>query len=106
MWFLKYGESVLQFSLVHFEPICFYCGLGKDPLADNDQIKELKAMYAIVYTVHTLLSVSKWWKVSSLQAPVDCGKKGRKNTTHINKIHGFINEIQILFLIFVEHPDQ
>ena len=33
----------------------------------------------------------------ALQAPVKCGKKERK-IVYINEVHGFINEIHILFL--------
>ena len=43
----QYYSSVL----IHFEPVCFYCGLGEESLADNDQIKELKTVYAIVYPI-------------------------------------------------------
>ena len=43
----QYYSSVL----VHFEPVCFYCGICEETLVDNDQIKELKTMYAVVYPI-------------------------------------------------------
>ena len=35
-------------KLVHFEPICYFCGLGEDCLVDNDEIRELKRCYSVV----------------------------------------------------------
>ena len=34
--------------LVHFPPVCYYCGLGKETLVDNDEMKELRTSYAVV----------------------------------------------------------
>ena len=43
----QYYSSVL----VHFPPVCYYCGQGEETLIENDEIKELKANYAIVYPI-------------------------------------------------------
>lgn len=38
--------------LVHFEPVCYFCGLGgEESLIDNDEIRELKSSYAVVYPI-------------------------------------------------------
>ena len=44
---LLYYSSVL----VHFPPSCYYCGLGEDSLVNDDELKELKEMYAVVYPI-------------------------------------------------------
>ena len=43
----QYYSSVL----VHFPPACYYCGLGEDSLVNDDELKELKEMYAVVYPI-------------------------------------------------------
>ena len=37
--------------LVHFLPVCYYCGLGEESLVDNEEVQELKQMYAVVYPI-------------------------------------------------------
>ena len=38
--------------LVHFEPVCYFCGLGgEESLVDSDEIRELKSSYAAVYPI-------------------------------------------------------
>ena len=34
--------------LVHFSPVCYYCGLGEETLVDDDEMKELRTSYAVV----------------------------------------------------------
>ena len=34
--------------LVHFPPVCYYCGLDEETLADDDETKELRTSYAVV----------------------------------------------------------
>ena len=36
-------------ALVHFPSVCYHCGLREESLIENDEIKELKKMYALVY---------------------------------------------------------
>ena len=38
-------------TLVHFPPVCYYCGLGEESLVDSEEIQELKQMYAIVLPI-------------------------------------------------------
>ena len=44
---LQYYNSVL----LHFPPICYFCGLGEENLVNDDHIKELKKSYAIVLPI-------------------------------------------------------
>ena len=37
-------------TLVHFPPVCYYCGLGEESLVDSEEI-QLKQMYAIVHPI-------------------------------------------------------
>jgi len=41
----QYYSSVL----VHFPPVCYYCGLGEESLVNNEEMNELKESYAIVH---------------------------------------------------------
>lgn len=43
----QYYSSVL----VHFPPVCYYCGVGEEALVNSDDIKELKKSFAIVYLI-------------------------------------------------------
>ena len=38
-------------KLISFPPICYHCGIGEECLIDDDQIKELKTKYAVVYPI-------------------------------------------------------
>ena len=42
----QYYSSVL----LHFPPVCYYCGIGEEALVD-DEVKELKKCYAVVYPI-------------------------------------------------------
>ena len=42
----QYDSSVL----LHFPPVCYYCGIGEEALVD-DEVKELKKCYAVVYPI-------------------------------------------------------
>ena len=44
---LQYYNSVL----LHFPPICYFCSLGEENLVNDDHIKELKKLYAIVLPI-------------------------------------------------------
>ena len=47
-----YLESQYNSSkLVHFQPVCYYCGLGEDTLVNDDDIKKLRENYAVVYPI-------------------------------------------------------
>ena len=39
----QYYSSVL----VHFPPVCYFCGIGEESLVNDDEIKELKKSYAV-----------------------------------------------------------
>lgn len=43
----QYYSSVL----VHFPPICYYCGLSEENLVDDEEIKELRTCYAAVFPI-------------------------------------------------------
>ena len=43
----QYYSSVL----VHFLPVCYYCGQGEEAPINNEEIKELKTSYAVVYPI-------------------------------------------------------
>ena len=43
----QYYSSVL----IHFPPICYYCGLSEENLVDDDEIKELLDCYATVFPI-------------------------------------------------------
>ena len=48
----SYIESQYYSSVhVHFEPVCYYCGVGEEALVEDDHVKELKSMYSIVYPI-------------------------------------------------------
>ena len=34
-----------------FEPVCYYCGLDEETLVENDEIREFKTSYAVVYPI-------------------------------------------------------
>ena len=34
--------------LVHFPPVCYYCGLGEESLVDDDEMRKLRTCYAVV----------------------------------------------------------
>ena len=40
----QYYSSVL----VHFPPICYYCGLGEESLVDDDELVELRKTYSLI----------------------------------------------------------
>ena len=48
--------------LIHFPPVCYYCGQGEEALVD---IKELKASYAVVYPVFSAIARVSGRTVSS-----------------------------------------
>ena len=48
-------------TLVHFPPICYYCGLGEDSLVNDDELKELKEMYAVVYPICFICQSNDKW---------------------------------------------
>ena len=37
--------------LVHFPHVCYHCGLGEESLVDNEEVRELKHMYAVVHPI-------------------------------------------------------
>ena len=38
-------------STVHFPPVCYYCGVPEEALVNDDTIRELKKIYAVVYPI-------------------------------------------------------
>ena len=41
----------LNLVLIHFPQICYFCGLGEENLVNDDQIKEVWKLYAIVLPI-------------------------------------------------------
>ena len=69
--------------LVHFPPVCYYCGLGKETLVDDDEMKELNSdflcgCFAFVFYMGKSpickrpSNVAKWGKKSWLLHVLYC----------------------------------
>ena len=47
----QYYSSVL----VSFPSVCYFCGMGEESLVNDDEMKELKQSYAVVYPIFFLV---------------------------------------------------